>query len=208
MYEIELKFLRQYFSLAISFPSPNKGDENIDRNIGLILDEVEKRGELDNTIITYSSDHGEMLSDFESYVKTRPYRSSVKIPLVIAGPNIKKGIYSDALVELQNLTSTMVDYTGARMEEAKDSLSLRHILEGNDELHRRYQISALDLSKVGVKEWKMISDGQFKFVVESGVTYRLYNMKDDPWENNDISEENPLILNKLLKELNLIYSNG
>jgi len=210
----------------VSFPSPNKGNEkkieeeikvrqnyaamleNIDRNIGLILEEVEKRGELNNTIIIYSSDHGEMLGDFESYGKTRPQKGSVKIPLVITGPNIKKGIYSDALVELQDLTSTMIDYAGARMEEAKDSLSVRHILEGNDDVHRRYQISALDLSKVGVKEWKMISDGGFKLVVENGDTYKLYNLKDDPWENNDISGENLLILNKLLKELNLIYSNG
>ncbi len=211
---------------GISFPSPNKGDEkkieeeievrhnyaamleNIDRNIGLILDEVEKRGELDDTIIIYSSDHGEMLGDFENYGKTRPHRGSVKIPLVIAGPNIKKGIYSDALVELQDLTSTIIDYAGAKMEEAKNSLTLRHILEGDDDVHRRYQISALDLSKVGVKEWKMISDGEFKLVVENGDTYRLYSLKDDPWENNDISEENPLILNTLLKKLNLIYLNA
>ena len=211
---------------GISFPSPNMGDrkkieeeievrqnyaamlENIDRNIGLILDEVDKRGELDNTIIIYASDHGEMLGDFESYGKTRPQRGSVKIPLVIAGPNIKKGIYSDALVELQDLTSTIIDYAGAEMSEAKDSISLRRILEGKDEVHRKFQISALDLSKVGVKEWMMISDGEFKLVIEDGERYRLYNLKDDPWENNDISEENPLILNKLLKELNLIYSNG
>jgi arylsulfatase A-like enzyme len=206
----------------VSFPSPNKGNdkkieeeikvrqnyaamlENIDRNIGLILDEVNKRGELDNTIIIYSSDHGEMLGDFKSYGKTRPYRGSVNIPLVIAGPTINEGVYSNALVELQDLTSTILDYGHAEMPEAKDSQSLRHILEGKDEIHRKFQISALDLSKVGVKEWKMISDGEFKLVVEGGDVYRLYNLKDDPWENNDISEENPLILNKLLKELDLI----
>jgi len=211
---------------GVSFPSPNKGDEvkieeeikvrqnyaamleNIDRNIGLILEEVEKRGELDNTIVIYSSDHGEMLGDFESYGKTRPYRGSVKIPLIVTGPNIKKGIYSDALVELQDLTLTIIDYAGARMEEAKDSLSLRHILEGNDKIHRTYQISALDLSKVGVKEWKMISDGELKLVVENGVTYKIYNLKDDPWENSDISEKHPQILKKLIKELNLIYTNS
>ena len=135
-----------------SFPSPNKGDkkkikeeiavrqnyaamlENIDRNIGLILDEVDKRGELDNTIIIYSSDHGEMLGDFECYGKTRPHRGSVRIPLVIAGPNIKEGVYSNALVELQDLTSTIIDYAGTKMEEAKDSISLRRILEGKDDI--------------------------------------------------------------------------
>jgi arylsulfatase A-like enzyme len=94
------------------------------------------------------------------------------------------------------------------MEEVKDSLSLRHILEGNDKIHRKYQISALDLSKVGVKEWKMISDGEFKLVVENGDKYRLYNLKDDPWENSDISENHPQILKKLIKELNFIYTNS
>jgi arylsulfatase len=210
---------------GVSFPSPNKGNkekiqeeikvrqnyaamlENIDRNIGLILEEVKNRGELDNTIIIYSSDHGEMLGDFECYGKTRPYRASVKIPLIIRGPNIKKNVYCDALVELQDLTSTIIDYARATMEEAKDSLSLRHILEKNDKIHRKYQISALDLSKVGVKEWKMITDGEFKLVVENGDICQLYNLNDDPWENNNISEENPQILKNLLKELNSFYSN-
>jgi arylsulfatase A-like enzyme len=208
----------------LSFPAPNKGNEekkteeimvrqnyaamleNIDRNIGLILDEVKKRGELENTIVIYSSDHGEMLGDFEKYGKTRPYRGSVKIPLVIAGPNIKRGVYSDALVELQDLTATMIEYSRAKMKEAKDSLSLKPLLEGNTDIHRPYQISALDLSEVGVNEWKMISDGRFKLISRDGNKYSLYDTKKDPWENKDISHENLNLITKLSKELNARYS--
>ncbi|MFX0100580.1 MAG: sulfatase [Candidatus Hodarchaeota archaeon] len=170
--------------------------ENIDRNIGLMLEEVEKRGELDNTIVIYSSDHGEMLGDFGMWGKHKPWRGSERVPLVIAGPNIGKDMISDALVELQDLASTIVDYAGFSMPEAADSISLRPILEGDDEahVHREYQCACLKESQKIY--WKTITDGVFKLAREGGKT-RLFNLKEDPWENVDISKENPDIVLKL-----------
>ncbi|MBD3253439.1 MAG: sulfatase-like hydrolase/transferase [Candidatus Lokiarchaeota archaeon] len=206
-----------------SFPPPNEGSEqkrdeeikvrqnysamleNIDRNIGLILDEVRKRGELENTMVIYTSDHGEMLGDFGKYGKTRPYRGSVKIPLVIAGPDSKKGMYSDALVEMQDLTSTILDYSEASMKDAIGSLSLQHLLEGNSQTHRKFQISALDLSEVGVHEWKMVSDGRYKLIVRDGKKSSLFDVKEDPWENVNVLNENKTIASDLLKKLNNAY---
>jgi len=91
---------------GIIFPKPFKGSvksvneelkvrqnyaamlENIDRNVGIFIEEVKKRGEMDNTIIIYSSDHGEMLGDFRRYNKMVPERGATKIPLVISGPEM------------------------------------------------------------------------------------------------------------------------
>ncbi len=203
----------------ISFPKPFKGSiksvnkelkvrqnyaamlENIDRNIGLFIDEVKKRGELENTIIIYSSDHGEMLGDFRRYNKMVPERGSTKIPLVISGPGIEKGIYCDAPIELQDLTSTIVDFAGIKMEEAKDSISLRPLLVGKNVVHRKYQISAFG-------GWKMISDGEYKLIVEKNNKIRLYYLREDPWENNNIAEDNHQIVDKLVNELNIEYENS
>jgi len=201
------------------FPNPNQGNnrtadeeikirqnyaavlENIDRNAGLLIDVVRKRGELDNTIIIYSSDHGEMLGDFGRYAKVVPQRGSVKIPLVISGPGIKKEISSDALIELQDLTATIIDYAGATMKEAEDAISLRHLLEGEDEVHRDYQISALDMSREGRVPWRMITDGKYKLIVESNDNISLYCLEDDPWENNDIAGVHPEVVSQLLEKL-------
>jgi len=48
--------------------------ENIDRLVGLLLDELKKRGEMDNTLVVYSSDHGEMLGDHNRWGKVLPRR--------------------------------------------------------------------------------------------------------------------------------------
>jgi arylsulfatase A-like enzyme len=155
--------------------------ENIDRNIGLMLQEVQKRGELDNTIIIYASDHGEMLGDFGRYGKTRPERGSVHIPLIFAGPGVKAGVISDALVELQDLTRTIVELADAQMPEATDSLSLLPLLTGDSRTHRDVQISAID-------DWKMVSDGQYKLIIQEGKAPRLYHLPSDPWELQNIAE--------------------
>lgn len=190
----------------VPFPLPNKwgndsGDqaiqirrnyaamlENIDRNIGLLLDEVKNRGELENTIIIYTSDHGEMLGDFDRFGKCVPNRGSIHIPLVISGPEIQKGKDSDALVELQDLTATIVEYAGASMKEAADSISLKPILEGKAEKHREYQVSALDSDGKHHKQgWKSISDGRYKLNQIEDHETQLFDLSNDPWENVNIA---------------------
>jgi len=169
--------------------------ENIDQNIGLFIEQIKKRGELDNTIIIYSSDHGEMLGDFNKWGKTHPERSSVNIPLVISGPGISKGIYSDALVELQDLTSTILHYCNLEMPEAVDSKSLNPILEGEKTDHRPYQVSAFD-------KWKMISDEKYKLANHENKETELYNKEIDPWELNNIAEKNKEKVKELINQLN------
>jgi len=72
--------------------------ENIDRQVGRLIGEVDDRGELDNTIVIWSSDHGEMLGDHDRWGKGVWHQPSVGVPLVMAGPGISQGIVSDALV--------------------------------------------------------------------------------------------------------------
>ncbi len=77
--------------------------ENIDRQAGRFIQAVEARGELDNTLIVYSSDHGEMLGDHDRWGKSVPYQPSAGVPLVIAGPRVASGVVTDTLVEIQDL---------------------------------------------------------------------------------------------------------
>lgn len=198
------------------FPLPNKGEaipnevaiairqnyaamlENIDKNIGLLIDEVKKREELDNTIIIYTSDHGEMLGDWGKFGKSQHERGSIHIPLVISGPGIEKAVYSDALVELQDLTATLLEYAGLHMKEAKDSMSLKRCLEGKTKNHRQYQVSEL---KVGNSiEWKVIADERYKLVINEDKQYMLYDLISDPWQNINIANENQSIIERFIAE--------
>ncbi|TVY10969.1 sulfatase family protein [Paenibacillus cremeus] len=176
--------------------------ENIDRSIGLLLNEIRLRGELDNTVIIYSSDHGDMLGDFDKFGKCKPERGSVHIPLVISGPGIGKGEYSEALVELQDLASTILDLAGVTpMAEAEDSLSLRPVLTGEASALREVQVSGLDEGPQHPSAWRMASDGEWKLIVERDRPDRLYHLRDDPWENDNVAEAHPDIAARLKAEI-------
>ena len=188
--------------------------ENIDRNCGLLIDEVRKRGELENTIIIYSSDHGETLGDHLKFNKSQPERASVDIPFVMWGPGIERGAVCDSLVELQDLTNTIMDLAGLEMPEAEDSLSLVPILRGEKTGHREYQVSALlsgektenrEYQVSALTGWQMINDGRYKLIVADDEQNRLYDLDQDPWETNNIAEEKPDDVRRLKAQLNEAY---
>lgn len=167
--------------------------ENIDANIGLILEKIEQRGELGNTIIIYCSDHGEMLGDFGRFGKSLPERASTQIPLIISGELIKNKGCSSSLVELQDLAATILDLTKSRSDNFSQSKSLINILDGTENIHRDVQISALG-------NWKMISDGKNKYVVR-GDKKELYSVTNDKDELNNIIDNNTAVAEVLEKRL-------
>jgi len=151
--------------------------ENIDIQAGLLIDEIKKRGELSNTIIVYSSDHGEMLGDLGLFYKQRPNRGSVSIPLVIWGDGIIQNI-SGALVELQDLAATFLEFACIAYQY-NDSFSLKSILTGKASIHRESVQSALG-------NWTAVYDRQYKMIYVNGHEQERYDYINDPWERENL----------------------
>ncbi|MBC5766745.1 sulfatase family protein [Ramlibacter albus] len=181
--------------------------ENIDRWVGKLIEGVRQRGELDNTVFVYSSDHGEMLGDHDRWAKTVPYQPSVCVPLIVAGPGMVAR-RSDALVSMIDISATLLDYAGAQRPEGMTAQSLRPLLEGKSALHRTHVTS-------GLMGWRMVTDGRYKLIrgfdpaaqkTEADV-YRagnenqhkfvLFDLARDPLENVDIAAANPDIVARL-----------
>ena len=99
--------------------------ENIDRNIGRLLAALEASGQLENTVVIYAADHGEMLGDRGRYFKSVPDLPAVHIPLVISGGGVRRGAVCGELVQLNDLAATIVDFAGLSMPEGTDARSLR-----------------------------------------------------------------------------------
>lgn len=169
--------------------------ENIDRWIGIFLKEVEARGELGNTLVVFSSDHGEMLGDHDRWGKSVPYQPSVGVPLYVAGPGVKAGLVSEALVSVMDLTATFLDYAGIARPRDMDSLSLRPLLEGRTRSHR-------ELLRSGLNAWRLVWDGRYKLITgfdpERGAKAEareapplLFDLEADPLENTDLAGREP-----------------
>ncbi len=168
--------------------------ENIDSQIGRMINLVRERGELENTIIVYASDHGEMLGDHERWAKSVWYEASVHVPLIVSGPQIREGAASDALVSLHDLAATFLDYGQAEALPDSDARSLRSVLEGSAETHREHVVS-------GLNDWTMVFDGQHKLVLGSEPEPILYDLQADPNELENCASRHPEIVARLQSPL-------
>jgi len=187
--------------------------ENIDRTIGQYLDKLEQLGQLENTVVIFSSDHGEMLGDHGRWGKTVPYHPSACVPLTVAGPGIRKGATSSALINHLDLASTCLDYAGLTTPKEMDSVSFRRVLEGNSNTHR-------DVVYSGLGAWRMVWDGKYKVITGfnpaekrnssdwaldapqvQGVQPLVFDLDSDPGENRDLYSAMPARGQQLLKML-------
>jgi arylsulfatase len=168
--------------------------ENIDKHVGRMIELVKQRGELDNTIIVYASDHGEMLGDHGRWAKSVWYTPSAGVPLIASGPGVQSGVCSDALVSLHDLAATFLDYAQADPLPDSDALSLRRVLEGLNEKHRDYVAS-------GLNDWDMIFDGRYKCVTGFREFPMLVDVHEDPLELMDIADKHPHMVTQLVKKL-------
>ncbi|MBK0328964.1 sulfatase-like hydrolase/transferase [Rhodobacteraceae bacterium F11138] len=176
-----------------------------DDQFGRLLDHLEASGEIDNTMIVLSSDHGDYLGDHWLGEKDLFHDPSVKVPLIIYDPrpeaDATRGSTCDALVESIDLAPTFVETVGGKVAD--------HILEGRSlvpYLHarptedREFVISEYDYSvtplceKLGVAPRDarlfMIFDGRFKMIhAEGGFRPMLFDLKTDPDEFVDLAKD-------------------
>ena len=164
--------------------------ENIDGWLGRYIEMLEETGQLENTIIVYSSDHGEMLGDHARWGKSVPFQASLGVPLLAAGPGIRPGVESDALVSIMDLAATFLDYGGVERPSDMDSRSLRPLLEGRTDTHREVLLSGLLNSSEG--DWRLAWDGRYKLVRDFGdEQYQLFDLEADPLETRNLASREP-----------------
>ena len=174
--------------------------ENLDRWVGTFLDELEKRGELDNTLIVFSSDHGEMLGDHNRWAKSVPYQPSVGVPLLAAGPGVKRNETSTALVSVMDLAATFLDYGGVARPSDMDSRSVRPVLEGKTKSHR-------DILHSGLGSWRMVWDGRHKLITgfipekSGGESVLLFDHRNDPLENKNLAASDAMRVKALMERM-------
>ena len=131
--------------------------EQIDSCVGRFLAALEERGELENTLVVFSSDHGEMLGDHGQWEKRSPRQPSVGVPLVMAGPGVEERDAVDCPATILDLHATFLDVAGVDPGDDVDSTSLAPFLAGEGEYPR-------DVVYSGLGPWRMVFDGRFKLV--------------------------------------------
>jgi len=174
----------------------------IDDQFARILDSLEQSGQRDNTAIIFTSDHGEMVGDHGLLYKgCRFYEGLVRVPLIFCWPgHLAAGLESDALVELIDMSATLLELAGVRQSEHVQGRSLMPIMRGETPpgQHRDFvrceYYDALDSQFVaGEGEGSfatMYRDRRYKLVVyhDHGLG-ELYDLQQDPWEFDNLWDD-------------------
>lgn len=166
--------------------------ELIDDQFGRLIDHLEATGQLDDTLIIFHSDHGEMLGDHGLLYKgCRFFEGLVHVPLIFAWRGrIQAGMVSDALVELVDLAPTLLEAAGLEIPTSMQGKSLLPLLTGDAEphFHKAGVVSqfndALGSNRTPLPtHGTMYFDGRYKSIVYHGLDLgEIYDLKEDPGE--------------------------
>ena len=178
-----------------------------DDQMGRLFDYLETTGQMGNTMIVITSDHGDYLGDHWLGEKDLFHEQSVKVPLIIYDPSpdadATRGTTCNALVESIDLLATFIEVAGGTVPgHIVEGRSLVPFLHGTDpDEWREYAVSEYDYStspmaaQLGVANRDarlfMITDDRYKFVhPEGGFSPMLFDMQTDPSEFHDLGESN------------------
>ncbi len=159
--------------------------ENIDIQIGRVLDKLEAMGELDNTYIIYTADHGIAIGRHGLQGKQNLYEHSLRVPMIVKGPGIPAGSRAQGNVYLMDVLSTLCDMAGIPAPDTNEGISFKPVLEGKKDTVRDSLYGVYcGGTKPGIRsvrkgDWKLIQyDGIGGTVQET----QLFNLAENPHE--------------------------
>ena len=178
------QYMRDYLATVLA----------VDDNIGRLLDYLEKTGELDNTIIVYTSDQGFFLGEHGWFDKRFMYEECMRMPVVIRYPkSIKAGSTSSALAMNVDFAPTFLDYAGVEIPADIQGRSLRPVLDNQGKTPDDWRKAAYYHyyeypAEHSVKRHYGIRTQDFKLIhfYNDVDEWEMYDMKTDPHEMNNV----------------------
>jgi choline-sulfatase len=159
----------------------------VDAQIGRVLAALRDAGYQDDTLVIYTSDHGEMLAEHGLWFKCCMYEGSAGVPLIVAGPGVPAGAVCDTPVSLVDLYPTLLDALGAtppQEEPPRPGRSLLDIARAPVETRAVFSEFHGALSRSGMF---MLFDGRWKYVYYADAAPQLFDLATDPHERVDRS---------------------
>ncbi len=192
--------------------------EHLDAGIGKVLDQLEANGQMENTLIVFTSDNGGQINVGANNGGLRDgkqsmYEGGLRVPTAFRWPGyIKPGLTTKQRALTMDLYPTLCEIAGIEIENEIDGISLAGALNGESldnhgrdlyfhrrEGNQRYQ--GLITNALIRGDWKLLHNSPF-------APLELYNLKTDPLEKVNLAKENPAKFNELSKSLRIQVQRG
>ena len=158
---------------------------------------------MDNTIIVFTSDHGELFGEHGLLGHGQNhYEQLLHVPLIFAGPGIPKGKREKNIISNLDLMPTLKDLLGMEYDHNMKGKSYSALFSG-EKFPDRIQFFDKATNKIEkTKKSALLMDG-YKLVVtkmKSSLSYELFDLTNDPSELKNVSLENQTVVKKMLKK--------
>lgn len=152
----------------------------LDVAFGRLLTALDDTGLRENTLVIFTSDHGEMAGARGLFGKGLMYEEALHVPLIVRAPGQNSGRRTDFIASTVDLLPTLLDYAGCAPDENTEGISLRPYIEDKTRATDRVAISEYHNFCATTRDWKLFTRGR------SLENAALYNIADDPYEMNNL----------------------
>jgi arylsulfatase K len=168
----------------------------VDAMVGELLAAVKQQGLADSTYIIFTSDHGENAMEHRQWYKMNHYESSARVPLIIAGPDVRKGAEVETPVSLVDVYPTLMDMAGRKTPTGLDGHSLMPELTGEKSNHPDWVLAEYHDTTVNTGSF-MLRRGDWKYIAYVGYEPQLFNLRDDPDEIRNLAAAKPDVVKEM-----------
>jgi arylsulfatase len=173
LHEVDLRAAKRAFYAQCTY---------VDHQLRVVIGTLREQGLLDDTVIMFTSDHGDMLGDHDLWAKRTFYEKSANVPMIVvpaAGDSrLEPGATSSALMGLQDVMPTLLDLAGV---QTPGSVQGRSVLRADRTcLNGEYG--------EGAEATRMAHDGRLKLIYyPMGNVRQLFDVDEDPWDEHDLA---------------------
>ncbi|WP_409348487.1 arylsulfatase [Paenibacillus glucanolyticus] len=170
---------------------------HLDHQIGRFLQSLNEYGELHNTVILFTSDHGELLGDHHLFRKSLPYEGSTHVPFIVNDPGnrlgLKRGAVSDSVVELRDIMPSLLEAAGVPVPETVEGKSIWRLAlaENEGQIDPAWRQHLHGEHAQGAQSHHWVTDGKEKYIWFSQTgEEQFFDLVHDPKElHNAITDE-------------------
>jgi arylsulfatase A-like enzyme len=157
---------------------------HMDQQIGRLLKALQETGKADNTWIFFTADHGLSCGHHGLMGKQNMFDHSVRVPFMVVGPGVAAGVKNETPIYLQDAMATTLELAGLNKQDDVQYKSLLPLLRGSRDTHYDAIFSAY------TRVQRAITFGDYKLIVYPTIKKTLlFNLKQDPAEMKDLSED-------------------
>jgi arylsulfatase A-like enzyme len=157
----------------------------IDHSIGLIMEGLKESGQLENTILAFTTDHGDFAGEHGLYSKIGgiSYKAVTKVPLFFCDFRENKTGRSDELIESVDVFPTLCDMAGLKTPNTVQGFSFFEHINGREQKKRSSALTEnIHRKALATRDFRYISNLE-------GESDELYDLRNDPWEHHNLIDD-------------------